>query len=61
MKGCGFVYWNPVICGKRLTAESLETLVKNGTTGEMEFINKEGKKFSAKLKLKDDFMVQFVQ
>jgi hypothetical protein len=60
-RNCGFVYWNPVICGKRLSAESLELLVKNGITDTIDFISKEGKGFNAKLKLKDDFTVQFTQ
>jgi len=56
-KECKFTYFNPEICGKRLTEKQLYDLVQNGVTGLVRgFINKKsGKAFDRKVRLKDDF------
>ncbi|MDR2916531.1 MAG: topoisomerase C-terminal repeat-containing protein [Tannerella sp.] len=57
---CGFVYWNPIICGKRLSPKMLESLVKDGITQPIDgFKSKEGNLFSTRLRLRDDFKVEF--
>ena len=56
-KECKFAYFNPEICGKRLTEKQLYDLVKNGTTGLIRgFINKKsGKAFDRKVRFKSDY------
>jgi len=56
-KECKFTYFNPEICGKRLTEKQLYDLAKNGVTRLVRgFINKKsGKAFDRKVRLKDDF------
>ncbi|ELG9113819.1 topoisomerase C-terminal repeat-containing protein, partial [Salmonella enterica] len=52
--GCEFKIWAEV-AGKKLTQNQVETLIKNGKTGELKgFIsNKTGKKFDAAIILQD--------
>jgi len=62
-KNCTFAYFNPEICGKRLTEKQLCDLVQRGITGLVKgFINKKsGKAFDRKVRFKDDFKgVEFV-
>ena len=62
-KECTFTYFNPEICGKRLTEKQLYDLVEKGITGLVKnFINpKSGKAFDRKVRFKDDFQgVEFV-
>jgi len=57
-----FAYFNPEICGKRLTEKQLYDLVQNGMIGLVKgFINKNFGAFDSKVWLKDDFMwVEFL-
>jgi len=60
---CKFAYFNPEICGKRLTEKQLYDLVQKGITGLVKgFINKKsGKAFDRKVRFKDDLQgVEFV-
>ena len=62
-KRCQFAYFNPEICGKRLTDKQLYDLVQKGITGLVKgFVNpKSGKGFDRKVRFKDDFQgVEFV-
>ena len=62
-KECKFAYFNPEICGKRLTEKQLYDLVEKGITGLVKgFVNiKSGKGFDRKVRLKDDLKgVEFV-
>jgi DNA topoisomerase-3 len=62
-KECKFAYFNPEICGKRLTEKQLYDLVQKGITGLIKgFVNKKtGKGFDRKVRLKDDYQnIEFV-
>jgi len=62
-KECTFTYFNPEICGKRLTEKQLYDLVQKGITGLVKgFVNKKsGKGFDRKVRFKDDLQgVEFV-
>ena len=62
-KECKFAYFNPEICGKRLTEKQLYDLVVKGITGLVRgFVNqKSGKAFDRKVRMKDDLQtVEFV-
>lgn len=49
---CPFHVWKK-IAGKNITKRILTQLITKGETGKLQFKNKEGKEFSAKLKLND--------
>ena len=51
--GCRFVVWKQ-IAGQKITPESVRMLLAGETTGSMKFVSKEGKKFSASLKLEQE-------
>ncbi len=59
-EGCDFTV-RPLIAGKLIEKEHLEELLANGlTTGFVQgFTNKAGKRFDARLRLKEDFSVSF--
>ena len=62
-KDCMFAYFNPEICGKRLTEKQLYDLVEKGETGLVRgFVNKNsGKAFDRKVRLKSDFQgIEFI-
>ena len=51
--GCGFKIWSE-FCGKKLTPNQVETVIKKGKSGEIKgFISKAGKKFDAIVVLQD--------
>lgn len=53
--GCQFQIWNNEICGKRLSEANIRQLLSKGETNMIKgFTSKNGKKFSAKLKLVQD-------
>lgn len=58
--GCNFTV-RPLIAGKFVEKEHLVDLLRNGITGKFvqEFTSKAGKRFDARLKLTDDFRVEF--
>lgn len=45
------------ICGQRITSKVLETLRKNGITESLPMVSREGKHFSARIKLQDGQLV----
>jgi DNA topoisomerase-3 len=59
--GCGFEFWQSV-CGKKLTDKQAAQLIGKGVTSSKVsgLKNKQGKTFSARLRLGDDLRVTFV-
>lgn len=58
-EGCDFVIWR-IVAGKKLTEVQAKTLVAGRTTAVLKgFKSKEGKNFSARLKLDEQFHVVF--
>ena len=56
---CGFLIWKN-IAGKTLEDDTIASLIQNGKTNKISnFKSKAGKQFDAKLKLNDDFTVEF--
>ncbi len=58
-EGCDFVIWR-IVAGKKLTEAQAKTLVAGRTTSQLKgFKSKQGKSFSARLKLDEQFLVVF--
>lgn len=51
--GCRFVVWKE-IAGRKISQKMLKTLLEGGTTPALKFKSKEGREFSASLKLEQD-------
>lgn len=56
-KECGFRIYNPTF-GRKMTDEELEVLLKDKKTPYLNgFVNKDGKEFSARLKLDEEYKI----